>query len=303
MGLDLTALPAFYLGKYSQEKISEVTGCLPSTVVVWLRKGNIPSIEALNALLAFDPQPLGTVTPLYTNPEPGTKLMILVPLSTPPAPKMLDSLIRLYDKREMTFERFSFNCLSVSRNVLAARFLASPATWGWWMDGDALLPAGDSAWFKEAAEVPQMPDAFAGIHSIYRALVHQKTIVSCSYIARRKGGPVQFGATPELVAKVKRGPRAELVEVPWAGFHGILTHRSVFEDIAKTQGDEIRMRAGGIGTRFGYSHGFFNPTDGESPGDDIPWCNRAAKAGHKVHVDLAIAAAHVGDRAYTWNDL
>jgi hypothetical protein len=304
MAFDLNALPAQYLAKYGLEKFAAVVGKSHAVASMQLKRGKVP-LDDVAKLLAFDPAPLAEIKPLYENPAPGTKLVILMPLSGPIQPKTLDTFARLFDKREMDFRRFGFNCLSVSRNVLAGEFMRGPWQWAWWMDGDALLPAGDAAWFREAADIKEIPDAFAGLNSIYRALHHKKSIVSCSYIARRKGGPPQFGGgnSPEMKALVKRGPRDKLIEVPWAGFHGILTHRSVFEDIVKTQGDEIKMAPGGIGERFRYSHAFFHPEDRETPGDDLPWCKRAIRAGHKIHVDLAIAGAHVGDRAYSYQDL
>lgn len=271
---------------------------------MWKSKAKFP-LDSVAKLLKFDPSPLAEITPLYPLPEPGTKLVILMPLSGAPAPKTLDTLVKLIDKRDMDFRRFSFNCLSISRNALAAQFLAGPWQWAYWMDGDALLPAGDADWYREAAELPQMPTPFAGLNSIHRSLVHKKTIVSCCYSARRKGGPPQFGGggSPEMRALVKRGPQDKLIEVPWAGFHGILTHRSVYDDIVKVMGEEIKMKPGGIGERFGFTHGFFNPLDAERPSDDVPFCHRAIRAGHKVFVDLAIQAAHVGDRPFTWMDL
>lgn len=301
--IDLVKLPAHYVTTYGADKVAEVTGKSTALIAMWMKKGSFP-LNAVQQLIEFDPAPLGAIKPLYEIPKPGKDLIILVPLSGSPAPKMMDTLVRLYDRNQMGYERFAFNCLSVARNVLAARFLNGPWTWAWWMDGDSLHPAGNAKWYKEAAELPGMPDAFAGLNSIYRAIWHKKTIVSCSYIARRKGGPPQFGGvTDEVRTRMKAGPRDEILEVPWAGFHGILTHRSVFTDILKTQGDEIKMKPGGIGERFGYTHGFFNPIDGETPSDDIPWCRRAVKAGHKIFVDLAISSAHVGDRAYTHADL
>ncbi len=172
------------------------------------------------------------------------------------------------------------------------------------MDGDACLPCGDSGWFKEAAELPDMPDVFANLNTIYRMLVHKKTIVSVAYVSRNAQATPQFGGDlNENIGLMRGGPRDQLIERPWSGMHGMLVHRSVFEDIIKTQGEEIRMKPGGIGTRFNYEYGFFNPLNGEIPGDDIPFATRAARAGHKTFVDLAVQAAHVGDRAYSFKDL
>lgn len=301
---DLNALPAHYLSTYGAAKIAEVTGNTKSIVAMWQKTNRFP-LDAVSKLLDFDPSPLAAVTPLYTNPKLGNKLAILVPLMGPPEPKMMDSLIRLYDPKEMAYQRFAFNCLSVSRNALAAWFLRGPYEWAFWMDGDSLLPCGDAEWFKEQADLPQMADVFAGVHSIFRMLYHKKSIVSCCYVERRSSANPQFGG--ELSSKrqmVARGPQNKLVEAPWVGFGGVLTHRTVFEDIIKTQGDEIRLKKdSALGKRFGYEYAFFHPQDTETPGDDIPWCSRAARAGHRCFVDLAVQAAHIGDRAYTYADI
>jgi len=302
--IDLTKLPDFYIGKHGIARVAEVAGKSVSLVSMWSKRGKFP-LDAVSRLLEFDPTPIAAIQPLYGNPPVGEKLMVLVPLAGAPEPKMMDCLLKLYDRNEMSYERFAFNCLSITRNVLAAKFLSSQATWAWWQDGDSIVPCGDAAWFKEATDLPNMSDAFAGVNSILRALVHKKTIVSCCYVGRKLGAPPQFsgGDTVDMRARVRRGPRNELIEVAWAGFGGILTHRSVFESIIKTQGDEIRMAPNGIGKRFGYEYGFFNPLNGEVPSDDVPFCIRAGRAGHKTYVDLAIMAAHVGSRPYTYQDL
>lgn len=301
---DITTLPAYYLEKYGRAVVSEVVGEKTSVVAMWEKRGKFP-LAAVQKLLEHDPEPLGKITPLYTNPEPGKKLAFLVPLSSPPEPKMVDSLVKLYDKREMNYKRVAFNNLSVARNALAAWALRGPYQKFWWQDGDSLCQAGDAAWFKKAADLPMVPDTFAGLNSIYRALVHKKTIVSVCYRGRANGAPPQFGGgeTQAMRMKVRQGCRDEVIEVPWSGMGGMLTDRSVFEDIIKTQGDEIRMKPGGIGARFNYQYDFFGPIDRETPGDDVPFCARARRAGHKIYVDLALQAAHIGDRAYTFKDL
>lgn len=301
--LDLNSLPSFYLQTYGPEKVAEVVGKRVAIVTMWQKRHKFP-LDAVHKLLQFDPSPLNNVKPLHDTPSLKQNLMVLLPLTGNPEPKMLDSLVRLYDKREMKFERFAFNNLSVSRNALAARFLRSPCEWAYWLDADMCLPAGDPEWFKREADLPDLPTPFAEVHAIYRSLVHKKTIVSCAYVSRRKDAVPQFGGSNSIIrAELKKGPRDKLIEAPWCGFGGVLTHRSVFEDIIRTQGDEIAMRPGGIGERFSYSHAIFHPLDTETNGDDIPACYRAIKAGHKIHIDLAICAAHIGDRAYTYKDL
>jgi len=302
--IDLVNLPKKYIDKYGRGRVTEIIGQSPSMVSMWLSRKRFP-VEAVQKLLDFDPEPLHAVKPLYTNPEPGKKLVILMPLNGPPVPEVLDAFSRLYDPKEMDFRRVAFNNLSVARNALAGQFLRGPWEYAIWWDGDTIPPYGDAAAFKKLCETPNMPDVFAGVHSIYRMLVHKRPFVSAVYIGRRKGAPPQFGGGEFETTKyeVKRGPRDELRAADWSGFGFVLTHRKIFEDIIKTQGDEIRVKNEDLRSRFGYDYAFFTPTGVDIPGDDIPFCTRAAKAGHQVQLDMSVFAAHIGNHAYTYQDL
>lgn len=308
---DLRKLQTYYLEKYGRERIAELLDQKQPVIAMWEKSGKFP-VDALQKMLEHDPEPLSEVRPLYENPPTGTRLAILMPLIGPPEPKTLDCLMRLYDRREMGFQRMAFNNLSVSRNYLAAWALQRGFEWFFWHDGDMLHPCGDAAYFKKAAGLPILPDVFAGVNTIYRLLSHRvksgrtdATIVSICYVSRSEKATPQFGGgeLPTERGEVRRGPFDALREKPWVGFGGVLTHRSVFEDIIRTQGDEIRMKPNGIGARFGYEYGFFDPLDRETPGDDVPFCSRAIRAGHKIFVDMAVHSAHIGDRAFTFRDV
>jgi hypothetical protein len=54
---------------------------------------------------------------------------------------------------------------------------------------------------------------------------------------------------------------------------------------------------------FGYRYAFFSPTNNETPGDDIPFCARAGRAGFKPLIDLAVFSGHTGTKTYTFQDL
>lgn len=301
--IDLVGLPQSYIDKYGRDKVTEVIGQGPAMVSMWLSRKRFP-LDAVQKLIEFDPAPLHAIKPLYTTPEPGKKLVILMPMNGSPEPEIMDAFARLYDPKEMDFHRVAFNNLSVARNALAGHFLKGPWDWALWWDSDTIPPYGDAAAFKKLCQNPNMPDTFAGLHSIYRMLVHKKSFVSACYVGRRKGAPPQFARTDmDMRGVMKRGPRNELLESDWSGFGFVLTHRKVFEDIIATQGDEILVKNEGLRSRFGYTHAFFTPTGVDIPGDDIPFCMRAAKAGHKVVMDLSVFAAHIGNYAYTHNDL
>jgi hypothetical protein len=310
--LDLTKLPSYYIEKYGRERVAEIIEQSANVVAMWEKAGNF-RLNAVQKLLDFDPEPISEIRPLYENPPTGTKLAIVMPLIGCPEPKSVDCLMRLYDKREMRYHRVAFNNLSVARNALAAWALREGFEWVYWRDGDMMEPCGDAAFFKRETGLLDLPDQFAGINTIYRLLHHRvkagradATMVSVSYPSRNNHATPQFGGgdTQSSRSEVRRGPRVtELKEVPWCGFGGVLTHRSVFEDIIRTQGDEIRMAPGGVGQRFGYEYAMFSSTDHNTPGDDIPFCIRARRAGHKIFVDLAVHAAHIGDRPYTYKDV
>ena len=301
--IDLVNLPKSYIDKYGRDKVTEVIGQGPAMVSMWLSRNRFP-VEAVQKLIEFDPSPLHEVKPLYTTPETGKKLVILMPMNGPPEPEIMDAFARMYDPKEMDFHRVAFNNLSVARNSLAGHFLKGPWDWALWWDSDTIPPYGDAAAFKKLCQNPTMPDTFAGVHSIYRMLVHKKSFVSACYIGRRKGAPPQFSRNDlDVKSVMRRGPRNELLECDWTGFGFVLTHRKVFEDVIATQGDEIKVKNESLRSRFGYDYAFFTPTGVDIPGDDIPFCIRAAKAGHKVVMDLSIFAAHIGNHAYTYNDL
>ncbi len=304
--LDLNLLPGWYVNKHGLAKVAEVAGKSTSLFAMLQKRNKVP-LDAVSRLLAFDPAPLHEIKPLYPAQEEGTRLVILVPLTGPPQPKTMDCIVRLYDRQKMAYRRTGFNCLSIVRNRLAAMFLRGPWELSWWNDGDNIHPCGDAEWYREASGLTTMPETFAGMNSINRAYSLKKSIVSVCYVDRKNGAVAQFegGSTIEWRNEVKKGPRDKVIERAWSGMGGCLIHRKVFEDIIATQGNEIKMDTtpGSIGQRFNYQYDFFGANGREMPTDDIPFFHRAARAGHKVHVDLALMGAHVGDRAYTFADI
>lgn len=303
--LNLAALPSYYLDKFGLPKVAEVLGKPPSLVAMWKSKSKFP-LEAVSRLLEFDPAPLGAITPLYPENKIGAKLAIMMPCAGKPEPETVETLMRLYDPAEMTYKRFNFNSLPIARNAMFAWWMAqTQIEWGLLADSDSVFPCGDAALFRELCDLPDMPDAYAGLNTIYRMLVHKKKCVSVCYVGRRKGAPPQFsgGDTAAIRAKIKKGPRNELHKVDACGFGGLLIHRSVIEDVISQQGDEMRHNSPYLKERFGYEYALCDPTTKETPGDDYPLCSRIRRAGHEIFVDLSVMAGHVGSKVYTFNDL
>ncbi len=303
--LNLTALPQRYVEALGRDKVAEIVGEKMPTVALWISKNYAFPLRAVEALLAFDPTPLHEIKPLYETPEPGKKLMILMPCTGSPSMKSMETILRLYNPAEMVFRTVAFNNLSVARNTLAAIWLASDSPWSFWMDADMICPAGDAAWYKAATDNPKMSDVYAGLHTIYRMLVHQKPFVSVAYIGRRRGAPPQFagGDSVAMRGDLRRGPRNELKEVAWCGFGGVLLHRKVLEGIIAKEGPSIEVKSPQLRERFHYRYAFFHPKDVDTPGDDLPFAERAGRAGYYPVIDLSVWAAHVGTKAYSYTDL
>lgn len=295
--LKLTELPQQYVEKYGKDKVAEICGQPLAVISMWLSKRSFP-LAAMEALLAFDPAPIHAVNPLYTEENRKAKLALLLPSLGGLSGPTVETVIRLYNPQEMTVKRMGFNTLSFVRNSLAAWFLSQDIEWAFWIDSDMVLPAGDAKWFKDTTKLDAIPDVFCGVNSILRMLHHRKKLIGCTYFAKRDMGDAQFagGHDQLLVNGLRSRPRDEIRPVDWIGFGGVLTHRDVFLDIIKTQGDEIKVTDAGIKRRFGYDYAFFDNIPGWT--EDTSFCVRAKKAGHQPYVDFSVRAAHVGEHCY-----
>lgn len=300
--LDLTALPARYLAAHGAPRVSEVCNVTTSLVGMWIKRGKFP-LDAVQKLLEFDPSPITEIAKLYDNPVTPPKLMILVPCSGGVDPRTMECLVAMKEPAVKLKTR-AFWSAPHARNSLAAHFLASPAEWSFWSDGDMVHPHGDAKAFKQMADAPEFPDVYAGIHCINRMLHHKKTLVGVAYRGRKRGVGFQFhgAASMEIKDMMKRGPQQRLLAREWMGFGGVLVHRSVFEDIIKTQGAEIRVENESLKKVLGYEYAFFSSEDKNDCGDDLVFCRRARAAGHQPYVDLSLFSSHVGNVALNYQD-
>jgi hypothetical protein len=191
---------------------------------------------------------------------------------------------------------FQKDTLPAVRNTLAERFLSGKETkaeWALLIDSDMFIPfKGGGGFFTSRARAKVNP-ALYDVDTIERLLSHGKKIVGAVYNTRTKDGPIciaadlktghKSGAERELIVKLRKGPFDKLIEQPFVATGCVLVHRSVFEDIAKGQPEGF--------------NGWFdiNPKAG---GEDVQFCQRALKAGHKSHIDCGLFVGHVGNYCY-----
>ena len=299
--IDLISVGKRFIERHGKDKACEVTGKSIAFVNSWESGAKNPTVEDVQKRLEFDPDPIHAVHPLYTNPELGKRLAILMVTNRSVQPATMESVMRLYDPAKMQFIRQTTNFLTRGRNQAAWKFLQSGCEWSLWVDDDMVLPCGDAAWFKSVCSAPTFPDTFAGLNTIGRLIYHKKTLIGGCYFNRTPTGKAQFNEAAlnrEMDNAVHvSGPRNELRPTKWVATGCMLVHRSVYEAIVK-QNPEIQIDA--EHERYlGYRYGFFDPLE-PGMGEDVSFCLRAEKAGHTPHVDLAIMPAHIGQIAYNY---
>lgn len=243
----------------------------------------------------------------------GVRVMILTPTHggiTEQTRHCLESTVRRFPDKVLTISPPPSHKLEWSRNRLTARWYESGVPWALWIDGDTVFPCAEPGWFKETvADSRTWGNSFTEIHALDRLLFSaigaanggtsdkpQHTIMAGVYFDRKGKAVPMFakGKENEMIASRLRsqGPRNEVSDAgDWAGTGILLVHRSVITDIIRTQ-PETAVANPESKPHLGYSHDLFASIDDSS--DDVSFCYRAREAGHKIMVDYAVMAAHVG---------
>ena len=297
--LDLEAIASSMAKAYGTAEIASALQVKPETVEAWKVGATQPTVKQLNALLDDDPSPFHAVQPLYEPLPEGKRLAILMATARAPHPKTVECILKMFENTKMVFKQHSFNSVYHTRDWLAHWFLTrTTCEWAMWIDDDEILPCGDAEWFKAQTENPNYPAAFAGANTIGQLVSRKKTLIGACYFGRRNGLPAQFAGASALRGTLANGPTNEVREAAWVGCGSQLVHRSVYEDIIKTQ-PEIRIEDETTAQRFGFRHYFYDPIE-EGWNDDPSFCDRAARAGHKTYVDMSVMPAHCGERWYNY---
>lgn len=187
-----------------------------------------------------------------------------------------------------------------ARNILATRFMDSGSEWSFWMDSDIVAPIGNPGWFKRRTGTKH-DDKWFSYSAIERLSSRNKTLIGGVYAERNTSGRliVQPGISPKdegdkkIAEQIKmNGPEDRVIQVGWLGFGCVIVHRRVFEDILAKDPEGVKRK----NEREPYN--FFNAIDGGPQGEDVAFCQRAAKAGHPSFLDLSVWCGHIGKFAF-----
>lgn len=270
----------------------------------------------------------------------GKKVCMLLPFYREIHPLTAFSVMGLIDREKTKIiMRFGDAFVIHTRNKLVDDFLKSNCEWSLWVDGDMLIPFGNADWFRAYSGF-DLPDPFAGFHTIDRLLSHGKTIVSATYYGRWKGGRPIFAEAMndrEFTDKIRK-PSDRILPTKWVGFGCVLVHRSVFLDIEKKYphlarpdgkdgGNWFTPDANDARATFSELHSVLNNQSfdpsvrlvqaqnllessqkameregGMGQGEDVAFCARAIKSGHQPFVDLGLVAGHIGHWVFGLNN-
>lgn len=229
---NLVKLKVIELG---DEPAAEYFGVSKLLVQQWKHGSKSPSLAAIEKVFV-EPK----ASTVGTADWEGRKVTILQPFYKSVHPITHFAILGLLDRTKMgAIMRYNDAFIAHSRNNLAKMFLETDVEWSFWIDDDMIVPWGNAPWFNQYTGM-NLPDRFAGKHTLNALLSHNKTIVGGLYFGRNPSGrAVYYEAmmeTPEGIAENARAhdaPREELRPVRWTGTGALLVHRSVYLDIQK----------------------------------------------------------------------
>lgn len=264
-------------------------GVSPRLVSQWLAGSKSPSLAAVEKV--FSPiNPSGSAAVQEAGWE-GKNVMLCLPWYRDVHPLTAMALVSVFDRPKMgVLLNFGNSLISESRNIIARRFMESPAEWSFWVDSDVVFPTGNAAWFNSVTGF-NFPDKFAGMHSMNRLMGSGKSLVGGYYFTREERSNPTFAEGWKNVSvqlECRKGPKDEVRQTEWIATGCLMVHRSVFESIS-TKHPSLK------GKWFSAN----SPDEAMSGmGEDILFCKHATEAGHPPFVDLGVVCGHVGDKIY-----
>lgn len=213
----------------------------------------------------------------------------------------LKAFSALYERDKMKLDIAPTNFITRGRNLLADKFIAGGAKWALFLDDDVIPAFGDVQFFRELVNNPTYPASFITVNPIQRLINAGKSVVGGVYFGRNPYGVAQFAeAYTSRTANIAAhdGPRDLVQETAWLPMGFTLIQRQVFLDIIASQ-PEIIVDNPAMAKIVGRWR-FFNPADETvDSSEDVAFCARAKKAGHKIYADHAVPLAHVGEVAFS----
>jgi len=268
----------------------------------------------------------------------GRKVGILLPWYRETHPTTSISVMGLLDRTKMgVLMRWGDAFVVHTRNTLATEFLRESFEWAFWCDSDMIFPFGNASVFRRYTGW-DIPDKYAGLHTLNQLLSRRKTLIGGLYFGRHIGNaPPMFaeGIVDERFReKARRAPVDEVIPCTWVATGCLLHHRKVLEDIqarfpqlapqtnsepwhffSNSETDAVEAltkamlilsdskvseaaRIAAALRELGRGKEQSLRNSRLQQGEDVTFCKRAASAGHQPYVDLSVLCGHIGDAVF-----
>ena len=228
----LQSLVVHKIREIGHEKAAELFGVSVQLVKQWENGSKAISLSAVEKVFEMPEQK--SVEASWE----GKKVLILLPWYKQTNPLTAFSLLALLNRDKMGVAmEFGDAFIAHARNVLLDRLLSTGIEWGLMLDDDMIVPMGNASWFKSKTGI-DIPDTFAGKHTINQLLSHNKSMVSGLYFGRNPRGRAMYyealmasPAGEQENRYAHTAPREELRRTKWAATGCLLINRQVALDI------------------------------------------------------------------------
>ncbi len=284
----------------------------------------------------FDPRTVCDDSKTITAEWEGKKVAILLPWYKSSNPFTVFSLLGLLDKAKMTVLMACGDAfIAHTRNTLSEQFLKSGIEWSFWLDDDMVVPWGNATWFNRKTGL-NLPDKFAGMHTLNRLMSHQKTLVGGLYFGRNSESKPMYseGCSSESEKEYAKKAPYDLVKATrWVATGCLLVHRQVYldiqtafpnlapqreeepwnffsnsqEELAESCSQAMNvLNDPHVSEKAKIEEAFKRLDEGKQStdgfrlarGEDVTFSLRASKAGHQPFVDMGLIAGHYGNFCY-----
>lgn len=302
----------------------------------WVLGSKRVSLAAVEKV--FDPEAKEESGVFETVTWEGKQIAILLPFYKTTNPLTMQSICSMLEREKMRLMfRYGDAFVAHSRNKLGHAFVKSGIPWSFWCDDDMVLQPGNASWFNKVTGL-NLPEKFAGHHTLTRLLSHEQSFVGSLYFGRQSadanamfhGGVV----SPALSRELRMSPRDELMATEWVGTGAPLIHRDVFLDIekkfpelapqhqdegfqyfsrsdtelSKATAEALKIlnddsateasRIAEVRSLLVIARADAKQNNQLRIGEDVVFCKRAAAAGHQPFVDLGLRQGHIGSFVY-----
>jgi hypothetical protein len=213
---------------------AEFFGVAPGLVRQWVNGSKSPSLASVEKVFVL---PEGAPKDASWA---GKEVFIACPMYKQTNPGTLFALLAMWERPKMGFRhRYGDAFIVHARNQLANDFTDSGMPWCMWFDDDMIPPFGQAGLFNQLTGA-NMPERFAGIHTVNQLRSRNKTFIGGLYTGRNPDGRALYSQaiepTPAGNAENRRAHTAPFDEVKatdWVATGCLLHSREVLLDMQK----------------------------------------------------------------------